>query len=639
MVNFFAAQANSKFKIQNLKFPMKQLLLFCTLALGLQAGYAQVTLDLSKSYQTIEGFAASDCWTGNYVGSLWGDNAKNSIAKWLFSQNRKADGSPEGIGLSMWRVNLGAGTAEQGAGSDIADVSRRSECFRNADGTYDWTKQAGQQWFMQKAKEYGCDNFVLFSNSPPVAFTRNGKGYANGDGKANLQEDKYDDFALFMATVAEHFVQEEINITYISPVNEPQYKWEEPSQEGSPWHNSEIKKIATELSSAITEKGLDTKILLAEAGAWGELYQGSGNASNQIYQFFDPQSANYIGNLPALPPLIGGHSYWTHSNDGQLRSVRTDVGSKAKEYGIGVFQTEWSLLGDGYLDYDKASYMDIALYMAKIIHSDLAFANVTSWSYWTSMGVELWGHKDRFLLISLVPGGGVYNPVTQPGTASDMPTLWALGNYSYFIRPGYRRIDLAGADNLNGLMGTAYMAPDTSQVVAVYVNYGSAEQQVATTFLNLQGRTLAKAKSYVTSAAYSLSKTAWQPYDAYSATAPLKVPARSVTTAVYELESPNPPGGETSTGVSVAQAGAVTVYPNPVAASQSLTVALPGVPGQRPKFALYSLAGQLVYEELGQAEGEHTTLRLPASLASGVYVLKAQRGGKVYHEKIVVATK
>jgi O-glycosyl hydrolase len=594
-----------------------------------------VTIDLSKRHQTIEGFAASDCWVGHYVGKYWGEATKNTIAKHLFSQGQKADGSPEGIGLSMWRVNLGAGTIEQGAGSDISDVARRTECFLTASGAYDWTKQAGQQWFMQKAKEYGCENFVLFSNSPPVAFTRNGKGYANGDGYANLQADKYDDFAEFMATVAGHFGQEGFDIRYISPVNEPQYSWNEPSQEGSPWHNSEVKKLAVELSSAITSKNLSTKILLAEAGAWGELYQGAGHASNQIYQFFDEQSASYIGNLPALAPVIGGHSYWSHSNDGQLRSVRTSVRSKAEEYSIGVFQTEWSLLGDGFLDYDKASYMDIALYMAKIIHSDLAFANVTSWSYWTSMGVELWGHKNRFLLISLVPGGSVYNPVTQPGTATDMPTLWALGNYSYFIRPGYRRVDLAGADDLNGLMGTAYVAPDTSQVVAVYVNYASSDRQVTTTFQGLAGRAPVQAKSYVTSAGVNLRKAAGLPFDVYNAATPLAIPARSVTTAVYELGRAS---GGTPTGVSVAGAGALRAYPNPVAPSQPLTVELPRALRGHVTFSLYSIAGQRVYEDARDAAGEQATLRLPANLSSGAYVLKVQSGGKVYQEKFVVTS-
>lgn len=34
--------------------------------------------------------------------------------------------------------------------------------------------------------------------------------------------------------------------------------------------------------------------------------------------------------------------------------------------------------------YDAASYMDISLYMGKLIHCDLTYGNMASWSYWTS---------------------------------------------------------------------------------------------------------------------------------------------------------------------------------------------------------------------------------------------------------------
>ena len=84
---------------------------------------------------------------------------------------------------------------------------------------------------MQKAKEYGCNNFVLFSNTPPVQFTVNGKG--SGDWwNNNLREDCFDDFADFLATVTKHFSDNGYNISYISPLNEPQYSWGGDGQEG-----------------------------------------------------------------------------------------------------------------------------------------------------------------------------------------------------------------------------------------------------------------------------------------------------------------------------------------------------------------------------------------------------------------------
>lgn len=98
------------------------------LALGLTA-QAQSTYTVAISpattYQTIEDFGASDCWTADFVGRYYSDAQKEKAAKWLFSQEFDASGNPEGIGLSVWRVNLGAGTAEQGSSSGISDVTRR----------------------------------------------------------------------------------------------------------------------------------------------------------------------------------------------------------------------------------------------------------------------------------------------------------------------------------------------------------------------------------------------------------------------------------------------------------------------------------------------------------------------------------
>jgi hypothetical protein len=155
-------------------------LLICV-AVGYQTAAAQIVIDPAQTYQTIEGFGASDCWTGNYVGKYWNEDAKETIAKYLFSQNLKSDGSPEGIGLSMWRFNLGAGTMEQGEASGISDISRRAECMLDESEKYDFTKQAGQQWFLKRAKAYGCENFTAFSNAPLTVWSKNGKGYSNGD--------------------------------------------------------------------------------------------------------------------------------------------------------------------------------------------------------------------------------------------------------------------------------------------------------------------------------------------------------------------------------------------------------------------------------------------------------------------------
>ena len=85
--------------------------------------------------QPIMHFGASDAWSMKYVG-LWPKQQQEQIADWLFSTKNDANGQPRGIGLSVWRFNLGAGSEEQGDSSHI-NPPTRTECFLRPDGTYD----------------------------------------------------------------------------------------------------------------------------------------------------------------------------------------------------------------------------------------------------------------------------------------------------------------------------------------------------------------------------------------------------------------------------------------------------------------------------------------------------------------------
>ena len=114
-----------------------------------------VTIDLKKQAQTMDNFGAAGCWYAEGIGKHWPTAKKERIAELLFSQKLDVQGNPRGIGLSAWRFNIGGGTTEQGDKSGIKDVNRRVEGFLQADGTYNWNKQTGYTWFLQKAKATG----------------------------------------------------------------------------------------------------------------------------------------------------------------------------------------------------------------------------------------------------------------------------------------------------------------------------------------------------------------------------------------------------------------------------------------------------------------------------------------------------
>ncbi|MDL2222272.1 beta-glycosidase [Parabacteroides sp. OttesenSCG-928-N08] len=491
-----------------------------------------VTINAAQSYQTIIGFGASDCWTVPFVGKQW-TKGRHGISELLFS-TEVTNGQPQGIGLSMWRSNLGGGTTQQGEASGIEDKTRRAESYLNNDLSFDWNRCEGQRFFLDRAKEMGCPSIVLFSNTPPVQYTYNGKGFSNRGAVSNLKTEHYGDFANYMARVARNYIDNGYPVTHISPVNEPQYNWDG-GQEGSGWTNDEIARLARELDAALTNEGLTTTdILLGEAGDWEYLYKTKSDAarSNTINDFFTPGSSAYVGDLAHVKSLICGHSYWTDGSWDGMRSVRQQVAQAAQRKSLEVWQSEWSMLGDGYnsaefVGYDNATEMDIAFYMSKVIHNDLTVAGVSSWSFWTAMDMPRWGHKNRFLLISLVPADGEYGDIEQEGSYQATATLWVLGNYSRFVRPGYRRIDMT-VNESRSFFASAWISPDGDQIVAVYTNMSAKGVRLVETH---EGWSHA-AKS-ITTYTTSINKKLQEATVATDGTVILD--AESVTTVVYNL--------------------------------------------------------------------------------------------------------
>ncbi len=469
----------------------------CLLSVSLLSGLSAISVRAQQPVkyeimptqprQHIQHFGASDAWSMCYLG-LWPEWQQEQIADWLFSTDNDAQGKPKGIGLSIWRFNLGAGSAEQGDSSQIKYLTR-TECVLRPDGTYDWSRQAGQRRFLKLAKQRGVPYLLAFCNSAPVHFTKNGLATNTGRGSTiNLKDDCYDDFARYMATAIKGIESHDgVKIDYISPVNEPDgsWNWLGPKQEGSPALNREVAHVARELDKALSKAKLDTKILLSEASDYRCLlgvHDAGWQRGNEIKSYFSPDStATYVGKLKHLPQLIGAHSYWTNTPVDFMRDMRKRVAKACEQQGIKFWQTEICIMsndkeiggGSGY-DYS----MKTALYVARVIHHDLVYANAESWSWWRAAGGD---YRDGLLR--------VYSDDNwKTGWATDSKLLWALGNFSRFVRPGAQRFtmakqgsDAADADDSctdpKGVMCSAYQNTDGKWVV-VAINYSEVARPV-----------------------------------------------------------------------------------------------------------------------------------------------------------------
>ncbi|MBQ5540482.1 MAG: xylanase, partial [Bacteroidales bacterium] len=106
----------------------RHLLIFSLLLTGCAEKYTQsAEIDENQTFQTVDGFGASDAWTIQTTDS-WQEETVQKAADLLFSKDR-------GIGLSIWRFNLGAGSAYQGENAQIQPFTR-TECFLKPDGEW-----------------------------------------------------------------------------------------------------------------------------------------------------------------------------------------------------------------------------------------------------------------------------------------------------------------------------------------------------------------------------------------------------------------------------------------------------------------------------------------------------------------------
>lgn len=456
-----------------------------TLILSAKTEIAPLVLriDTNERHQKIDGFGASDAWETHFVGKYWSEQIKVEMAQALFSKEMDKTGTPLGIGLSIWRFNIGAGSDEQGKASGIRDSTRRVECFLNADGTYDWSKQSGQQWFLEQANRYGVETLVAFSNSPPVSMTRNGIAHGSGGFQSNLHPEKREVFADFLCDVLLHFESKGIQIDYISPINEPQYQWETTKQEGSPWTNREVFNMVRTLDEKLSLRAINSKILSPEAADWRNLYERKGEDyhSFQIDAFHNPESPTYLGGFHSIRNTFAVHSYWTNSSEKEILDTRRKAKELADKFQVELHQTEYSLIALNHVEKNPPETpWQVAQFIAKVIHFDLTEANVASWSFWTAIAKGR-NSMNRYLLLELHPKSR--RNLVYGGDYSRSKSLAALGHYSRFIRPGYRRIAVNYASALNEageqtLLTSAYLSPDQSQGVTVLSNLSDSKQLV-----------------------------------------------------------------------------------------------------------------------------------------------------------------
>ncbi|MGQ1784890.1 glycoside hydrolase [Saccharicrinis sp. GN24d3] len=508
----------------------------------------QIEIDITDKKQTIQNFGSSDGWNAERIGKYWPETKKEKLAELLFSSEKDAHGNPKGLGLSAWRFNIGAGTAEQEEASRITQEWRRTECFLNADGkNYNWNKQAGQQWFLkQAAVNYNINHIIGWQNSPPVLYTDNNLGFREYGAAMStiLKQEYFDDFARFLAEVSKHFKNEGIKIDYISPLNEPQYAWAPSevggnvSQEGTPWTNQEIHDVVVAIDNEFTKQNIDTKLFISEAGSISYHTGGTGHASNQLDNFWNQNSTLSLVGTPSFSNIVSYHSYWKDFGSALVSERKTFLDQSLQLDPVPMaWQTEYSLLGGGYRDGYADGYvlteMECALSLSKVLMADLNVANTTGWQWWSTFGQGKHGGESRFALIEALTKND-----NSDGDYHLNKLFYTLGNFSHFIRPGMKRVSYTRSDNLtiseetSDIIYSVYTDDNEKKLVLVGANYTNEAIESKILLKGVGDKRLQNAQLYLTDEFVNLSK---QEFDFSSNN--LIVPAHSVITYTADISS------------------------------------------------------------------------------------------------------
>lgn len=489
----------------------------------------QTILDENTSYQTIEGFGASAAWWAQTVGS-W-ENI-DEITELLY-------GTDKGIGLNIYRYNLGAGSQDD---ASLYDTGRRTEAFLKADGTYNWNADAAAMNALASAKKANnALKVTLFSNSAPVFLTKNGHAFCspvNSDGSynSNLDESNYQAFADYVVKSAEHFIDEGYNVTSVSPINEPEWSWAgwtnsdgsvSAGQEGCNWTVTEARNFYNNYMIPVlknsTKLNGKTELSVWESGQlnhsdyWSDFMNYMFSSASSFLPSYNYSANN--ANIRSYCDSVDTHSYWAsqsdreavasqlnNSNYSSIKKVRcTEYCQMTNDSNSGVYdliQQEGTTNG---------LTMPYGLALADIMYQDLTILNAVEWDWWVACARGVY------------PDALIYVNDNNHSDLQISKRLWVMGNYSKFIDDGAKRISVSAQSALSSnIKQSAYLNPNGT-VAVVYINSGDT-----TDYTSFDSSVYKNFKSYVTDETHDLSI-----YQSGSVgSKAVAIPAKSVTTVV-----------------------------------------------------------------------------------------------------------
>jgi glucuronoarabinoxylan endo-1,4-beta-xylanase len=263
----------------------------------------------------------------------------------------------------------------------------------------------------------------------PASYKSN-DSYTNG---GSLLVADYSAWASTMAGFASAFPGNTggLNLYAVSVQNEPD---QSPGYVSMTYTAAQMTAFIDVLGPALAAVSPTPLLMMPEMSAWG------GVSAYTAAVAADSTAKSYTA-------IVAAHQYSGYAApDGNLPSLP-------------IWQTEMS-----YFSGFDAS-MNVAITMAEDIYNALVTGGVSAWHYWWLVGVN--NDNEGLIGYSGDPNGN--DPITAPTITK---RLYALGNYSKFVRPGYLLLTITGS--VSGCYPTAFKAAAGNAFAIVVINTNNA---------------------------------------------------------------------------------------------------------------------------------------------------------------------
>jgi len=269
-------------------------------------------------------------------------------------------------------------------------------------------------------KYAGCACKVWAAPWSPPAGDKDNNNVNNG---GHLNSSAYASWAAILAAFPAFYKQNGgVDLYAISAQNEPDFT---ASYQSCLFNSSQMVAWINVLGPLLAALSPPIKVLAAEPDNWGNIWGGDGYGPAIIA---DSKADSYVGPLAT-------HDYGNTSAGTYARPAPPANNTHH------VWETECTPGDTG------------PITIATMVYAAFSTGGVNGWHYW-------------------------WTEAFAPSASSPPAQVYALGNFSKFVRPGYYRVDVSGAAKASGTVPlvVAFSNPPDGTTAIVVVNGGSAQQ-------------------------------------------------------------------------------------------------------------------------------------------------------------------